>query len=242
MTDLLRYEAVTVSYGGTPVVCDVGFAVQPGELVCLVGPSGCGKSTLMKAAMGLLGPGGAVTSGRILYAGQNLPDLPPKALRRFCGAELGYVFQDAGASFCPVRRIGPQLYEVMTAHAKLTRQECEARARELLARLGLADGARILRSYPFELSGGMQQRVAIAAALLPGPRLLFADEPTSALDGDTRRQVMQELQLARELYGTAIVLATHDGELVQACADQVMELPAASQQLPCGGVACREGS
>ena len=116
--------------------------------------------------MGLLGPGGLVTRGKILYRGENLPDLSHRARRRLNGPELGMIFQSAGSAFCPVRRVGDQLYEMMRAHGPMDKRAFRQQAGALLDRLGLEDGPRILNSYPFELSGGMQQRVGIAAAML----------------------------------------------------------------------------
>ena len=118
------------------------------------GRSGSGKSTLLKAALGLLGTGGLVTRGDIWFQGKDLPDLPERELRRICGAEIGMIFQDAGASLCPVRTIGAQMAESMAAHRKITGAQAKEKALSLFETLQLKDGARIWESYPFELSGG----------------------------------------------------------------------------------------
>ena len=178
MEELLRYDHVDISYNGIPAVQDVSFTLRPGEILGIVGESGCGKSTLLKAAMGLLGSSGMVTRGDIWYKGRNLPDLPARALRKLNGPELGMIFQSAGSSFCPIRTVGAQLYEIMTQHGSATKKEFENCALELLEKLGFEDGRRILRSYPFELSGGMNQRVGICvpAFCLPmnrQPRWMF---------------------------------------------------------------------
>ena len=182
MEALLEYRQTDVCYGGVRAVRGVSFTLHAGEILGVVGESGCGKSTLLRAAMGLLGPGGLVTGGKILYRGENLPDLSHRARRRLNGPELGMIFQSAGSAFCPVRRVGDQLYEMMRAHGPMDKRAFRQQAGALLDRLGLEDGPRILNSYPFELSGGMQQRVGIAAAMLLRPRVLLADEPTAALD------------------------------------------------------------
>ena len=169
MEALLEYRQTDVCYGGVRAVRGVSFTLHAGEILGVVGESGCGKSTLLRAAMGLLGPGGLVTGGKILYRGENLPDLSHRARRRLNGPELGMIFQSAGSAFCPVRRVGDQLYEMMRAHGPMDKRAFRQQAGALLDRLGLEDGPRILNSYPFELSGGMQQRVGIAAAMLLRP-------------------------------------------------------------------------
>lgn len=222
MAELLRYDHVDISYNGFLAVKDVSFTLEPGEILGIVGESGCGKSTLIKAAMGLLGSTGMVTRGDIWYKGKNLPDLPPKELRKLNGPELGMIFQSAGSSFCPIRTIEAQLYETMTEHEKTSKAEFLDRAMELLGKLGFEDGKRILGSYPFELSGGMQQRVGIAAAMLLNPSVLLADEPTSALDVSVQKQVVEEMLLVRETFGTAIILVAHNIGVIGAMADKVL--------------------
>ena len=224
MEELLRYDHVDISYNGFLAVKDVSFTLEPGEILGIVGESGCGKSTLIKAAMGLLGDAGMVTRGDIWYKGKNLPDLPPKELRKLNGPELGMIFQSAGSSFCPIRTVGAQLYETMTEHGKISKAEFLDRAMELLGKLGFEDGKRVLGSYPFELSGGMQQRVGIAAAMLLNPSVLLADEPTSALDVSVQKQVVEELLLVRKTFGTAIVLVSHNIGVIRAMADKVLVL------------------
>ena len=222
MAELLRYDHVDISYNGFLAVKDVSFTLEPGEILGIVGESGCGKSTLIKAAMGLLGSAGMVTRGDIWYKGKNLPDLPPKELRKLNGRSLGMIFQSAGSSFCPIRTIGAQLYETMSEHGGISKPEFHQRAMELLGKLGFEDGNRVLGSYPFELSGGMQQRVGIAAAMLLNPSVLLADEPTSALDVSVQKQVVEEMLLVRDTFGTAIILVAHNIGVIGAMADKVL--------------------
>ena len=132
------------------------------------------------------------------------------------------IFQSAGSSFCPIRTIEAQLYETMTEHEKTSKAEFLDRAMELLGKLGFEDGKRILGSYPFELSGGMQQRVGIAAAMLLNPSVLLADEPTSALDVSVQKQVVEEMLLVRKTFGTAIILVAHNIGVIGAMADKVL--------------------
>ena len=222
MAEILRYDHVDISYNGKLAVGDVSFTLNEGEILGIVGESGSGKSTLIKAAMGLLGPNGLVTRGDIWYKGKNLPDLKEKELRKLCGPEIGMIFQNAGASFCPIRTVGAQLFESMTEHEGVTRDVFRARAVELMGKIGFEDPARILDSYPFELSGGMQQRVGIAAAMLLNPSILLADEPTSALDVSVQKQVVEEMLLVRETFGSSIIIVTHNIGVIGAMADRVL--------------------
>ena len=222
MGEILRYEHVDISYNGVKVIKDVSFTVDEGEILGIVGESGSGKSTLIKAAMGLLGETGLVTRGDIWYKGKNLPDLSPADLRKLNGPELGMIFQYAGSSFCPIRTVGAQLYESMTEHENLTKEAFRVRATELLEKIGFENAQRILDSYPFELSGGMQQRVGIAVAMLLNPSVLLADEPTSALDVSVQKQVVEEMLLVRKTFGTSIVLVTHNIGVIGVMADKVL--------------------
>lgn len=221
---LLEFDHVEVSYDGTPVVHDVSLPVSEGEVVCIVGESGSGKSTLVRAAMGQLGRRGCVTRGDIWYKGESIPDLAPRRMRELCGSELALVFQDCLASLAPIRRIGDQVFEAMGSHRRISREESDGLACKMFERLGLSDPERVLASYPFELSGGMGQRVGIAIALLGEPRVLFADEPTSALDVIAQAQVVRLLARVNRELGTTIVLVTHNMAVVEAMADHVLVL------------------
>lgn len=221
---ILKYDHAEISYGGKTVVQDVSFSLHKGEILGIVGESGSGKSTLLKAALGLLGNSGLVTKGDIRFENQNLPELSEKEMRRIRGAGMGMIFQDAGASFCPIRTIGDQITESMKAHKKISKKEAKAQALQLFEKLNFRDGERIWKSYPFELSGGMNQRVGIAAAMLLSPSVLLADEPTSALDAAAQSQVIQEMQHVREIFGTSILLVSHDIHMVAGAADTLLVL------------------
>lgn len=224
MEDLLRVSSLAVSYNGKKVLSDLTFSLNPGEVLGIVGESGSGKSTILRAILGILGSGGAVTGGEILFSGSNLLGLDEKRMREIRGAGIGMIFQDAGASLCPVRRVGSQMWESMAAHGKITKAQARERALELLENLGFSEAERIWDSYPFELSGGMSQRVGAAMAMLLRPALLLADEPTSALDVDARDQVLEELRRMRDRYHTAMLLVSHDFSVVSALADRVLVL------------------
>lgn len=224
MAALLEYKNVEISFGGTPVVHDLNVSLQPGEILGLVGESGSGKSTIVKAAMGLLGNNGLVTKGDIFFEGKNIPDLSEKELRRIRGAKIGMIFQDAGASLCPIRTIGEQIYESMSAHGQISKTEAKEKALDLFDKLHFKNPARIWNSYPFEMSGGMNQRAGIAIAMLMNPSILLADEPTSALDVSVQKQVVLEMLQLREMFGMAIILVTHDIGVVSAMADSILVL------------------
>ena len=221
---LLDIQHVEISYAGTPVVHDVTLQMQPGEILGIVGESGSGKSTVIKAAMGLLGKNGAVTRGDIYYRGKNVLEAKGEELRKMRGPGMGMIFPTPGASLCPIRRIEEQLYESVLQHEKISRFEVRRRALELFEKMKLRDGERILKSYPFELSGGMNQRVGIMMAMIMNPDLLFADEPTSALDVTVQAQVVREMVKLRELFGTGIAIVTHNIGVVEYMADQIAVL------------------
>ncbi len=218
---LLDVRHVEICYDGEPVVKDVSFQMQSGEILGIVGESGSGKSTLIRAAMGLLGRRGTVTRGDIYYRGQNVIDGKEKEIRKLRGPAMGMIFQNTQSALCPVRTIEDQLYESVQQHEKISRQEIRERAMHLFENMNLTDGERILKSYPFELSGGMNQRVGIMMAMVLKPDLLFADEPTSALDVTVQAQVVKEMMKMREMYGTGIAIVTHNIGVVEYMADQV---------------------
>ena len=224
MEPLLQVEHLTICYNGKTIVQDVSFTVGAGEILGIVGESGSGKSTIIKAAMGLLGTGGMVTRGDIFYRGENVVDMSVKERRRFLGPEMGMVFQDCKSALCPIRTVGKQIYESLSEHEKVTKKEARERAETMMKKIGLHDVERIWNSYPFELSGGMNQRVGICMAMMMKPSLLLADEPTSALDVTVQKQVVEEMQLMRREYGTAMILVTHNIGVVEAMADQVLVL------------------
>lgn len=224
MEPILQYDHVSIAYGSTEVVHDVSFAVAKGHVLCLVGESGSGKTTLLKGAMGLLGAKGLVSHGHIWYQTYDLSDVDRAARQRLNGAKLAMVWQDAGAALCPIRTIGDQCMETVLAHQKMTKEAITERTLHLFHDLGFADGEAIWQSYTFQLSGGMNQRVGIAMALLLQPDIIFADEPTSALDVATQKQVLTMLRTLQQRYGTTIVFVTHDMNVVKFIADDVVVL------------------
>ena len=220
----MKLEHVTICYNGEPVVHDVDLKLNKGEILGVVGESGSGKSTIIKAIMGLLGNEGTVTEGDIWYKGKNVVDMPEKELCRLLGPEIAMVFQDSGAALCPIRTVGDQIYESMREHERISRKECAERAVRMMAKIGLKDGERVLQSYPFELSGGMNQRVGICISMLQNPSLLLADEPTSALDVTIQKQIMELLEDLKEKKGLSFIFICHNLALVQMFCDRVLVL------------------
>lgn len=219
---LLEVSNLTISYDGMPMVRNVSFCLGDGEILGIAGESGSGKSTLIRAIMGILGKEGEILSGEIRYRGKSLTDMPEKERQLLRGKEMGMVFQDSKASLCPVRKIGPQILDMMRAHGKISKKEAYAKAAGIMEKTGLTNPGRILNSYPFELSGGMNQRVGICMAMLLNPGLLLADEPTSALDVTVQKQVVEELLLMRKEYGTSMILVTHNIGVLHKMADQIL--------------------
>lgn len=224
MESLLKLEHVTICYNGEPVVHDVDLELNKGEILGVVGESGSGKSTIIKAIMGLLGNEGMVTEGDIWYKGKNIVDMQEKELRRLLGPEIAMVFQNSGSALCPIRTVGDQIYESMREHERISRKECAERAVRMMAKIGLKDGERVLQSYPFELSGGMNQRVGICISMLQNPALLLADEPTSALDVTIQKQIMELLEDLKEKNGLSFIFICHNLALVQMFCDRVLVL------------------
>ena len=223
MGSLLKLEHVTICYNGEPVVHDVDLELNKGEILGVVGESGSGKSTIIKAIMGLLGNEGMVTEGDIWYKGKNVVDMPEKELRRLLGPEIAMVFQDSGAALCPIRTVGDQIYESMREHERISRKECAERAVRMMAKIGLKDGERVLQSYPFELSGGMNQRVGICISMLQNPSLLLADEPTGNLDPTNSWEIMKLLEEANDR-GTTVLVVTHNQEIVNEMNERVITM------------------
>lgn len=218
---LLILENVNVDYGNAPILRDITMVVKPGEIVGVVGESGSGKSTAIYATLGILGKGGKVVNGTITYDGRDLKNMAPEAKRALRGSELSLIAQDPVTSFHPIRKIRSELYELVSAHGGMTRQQAEEEMLRAMEKISLRDGQRILSHYAFELSGGMCQRTSIAMAMVLKPRILFADEPTSALDVTVQKQVVEEMMKIRDDSGTAIFMVSHNMGVVAHMSDYI---------------------
>jgi oligopeptide/dipeptide ABC transporter ATP-binding protein len=197
----------------------VSFALERGEALGIVGESGSGKSAIAQSIMRLIEPPGRIAGGRILLDGEDLLAMPAEAMRRVRGARISMIFQDPTSTLNPVLPVGEQIAELLRHHADLSPRAAKARVVEMLESVGIANAAARYRSYPHEMSGGMQQRVIIACALILHPELVIADEPTTALDVTVQAQILDLLRrLQASERNTAIILITHDlGVVAQMC-------------------------
>jgi oligopeptide/dipeptide ABC transporter ATP-binding protein len=198
----------------------VSFDLHPGEILGIVGESGCGKSTLALSLLNLVPHPGFIESGEVLFNGRNVLEMSDPELRDLRGRDISMIFQDPVAGLNPVLSVGDQVQEIITAHRGADRREARRIAVELLNHMGLADPERVASRYPFQLSGGMAQRVMIATAMALEPAILIADEPTSALDMTVQAQILEELRKLRD-QGVAILLITHDLGVIAQMADRV---------------------
>lgn len=207
--------------GTLHAVQDVDLAIQPGETLCVVGESGCGKSMMSLAIMRLLPRAAKLTAARIALQDKDIMTLSEPAMSDLRGDRIAMIFQEPMTSLNPVFTIGDQLTETLLRHRDVSRREAEARAIELLELVGISGAAGRLGQFPFQLSGGLRQRVMIAMALMCEPELLIADEPTTALDVTIQAQILGLLKKIQRELGTAILLITHDLGMVARIADSV---------------------
>lgn len=194
--------------------------VAPGEILAIVGESGSGKSVTGLSILGLHGKNARV-SGEAKMAGQNLLALDAEALRSFRGRRIAMIFQEPMTALNPVFTVGYQIFEILSLHAGLKGEAAEERAIQLFQKVGIPEPALRLKSYPFQLSGGMRQRILIAMAIAAGPELIIADEPTTALDVTIQAQILRLLREINETEKTAMMFITHDLGIVAKLAHRV---------------------
>lgn len=207
---MLEIQNITICYKDRPTVKNFSMTLKQGEIASLVGESGSGKTTVIRAVLGLLAGGGKVTEGDILFEGMSLLKNTPDQWRKLRGTDISMIFQDSGAMLNPIRKIGDVFAEYIRTHETISKEEAWKKGIQMLERMRLPSGDNIMNSYPFQLSGGMRQRVGIAMAMTFQPKLLLADEPTSALDVTTQAQIVRQMMELREEYGTSIIMVTHN--------------------------------
>jgi ABC-type dipeptide/oligopeptide/nickel transport system ATPase component len=224
---LLAVENLSVEFpldsgGVVQAVKGVSFTLAAGERLGIVGESGSGKSVTATTIMGLLDSAARVGSGSIRFKGRDLIGLSERALNRVRGRGMAMIFQDASTALNPVFRVGWQIEEAILLHQPVSRDEARHMALELLRMVNIAEPERVAQSYPFEISGGMQQRAMIAIAFSCRPDLLIADEPTTALDVTTQAQILRELDALIARLGTGVILISHDLGVIAEFTDHVL--------------------
>lgn len=219
---MIEIKNVTISYGDRPTVKNFSMALKKGEIASIVGESGSGKTTVIRAVLGLLPGGGKVTEGDILFEGKSLLENTAEEWRNLRGTDMSMIFQDSGAMLNPIRKIGSVFVEYIRTHEKISRKAAWEKGREMLEQMRLPSSDNIMKSYPFQLSGGMRQRVGIAMAMTFQPKLLLADEPTSALDVTTQAQIVRQMMELRDEWGTSIIMVTHNLGVAAYMSDQIL--------------------
>ncbi|MBV1851326.1 ABC transporter ATP-binding protein [Catellatospora tritici] len=222
LTDVRIHDAVN----DRDVVHGVSFELTPGKVVGIVGESGSGKTLTCRAVLGILPQHFSVTGGAIELAGRDTSRLTPREWTGLRGSTVGAVFQDPASYLNPSMRIGAQIAEVVRVKQRLTRREARRRAIELLSAVRLREPELVYRQYPHELSGGMLQRVLIAAAIAADPQLLIADEATTALDVTVQAEILDLLTDLRERTGMALIVVSHDLAVVAQLCDEVLVMRA----------------
>lgn len=208
---LLDVKNLDISYGSKLTVSGVNIQLDKGEILSIVGESGSGKTTVIRAVMGCLPGRGHVSGGSITFDGSDMLKNTREDWRKISGSEMSMIFQDSGNMINPIRRIGEQFTDYILAHApQKSKAEAAEMAKDMLNKVRLPNPQNIMNSYPFELSGGMRQRVGIAMAMIFSPSLLLADEPTSALDVTTQAQIIRQIVDVRNEYNAAVILVTHN--------------------------------
>jgi peptide/nickel transport system ATP-binding protein len=224
-TPLLAVDRLRVEFptrrGTLVAVHDVSFEIARGEVLGVVGESGAGKSITGAAIIGLIDPPGRIAGGEVRLEGRRLDGLPPEAMRRIRGREIGAIFQDPLTSLNPLYTVGRQIVETVRTHLPMSERQARDRAVALLEEVGIPAAARRIDHYPHQFSGGMRQRVVISLALAAMPKLIIADEPTTALDVSIQAQIIQVLKRLARDHGTAVMLVTHDMGVIAETADRV---------------------
>jgi len=205
------------------VLSDVSFNLGYGETLGIVGESGCGKSMTALSIMNMIpNPPGRISSGSIYLNNEDLLKAPKQRLNEIRGNEISMIFQEPMTSLNPVFTIGNQLIETIIKHKKISKKEAKEKANDLLAQVQIPSPQNKLKEFPYQLSGGMRQRVMIAMALACNPKIIIADEPTTALDVTVQAQIFDLLHEIKEKFSTSIILITHDFGVITEMADKVM--------------------
>ena len=220
--------------GVVRAVNGVSFNLEPGKILGIVGESGSGKSVTAYSIMRILSENGGITGGQVLYKGQDITKWSEKQMQAFRGKCCSIIFQDPMTSLNPVFTIGNQLMEAITLHTDRNKEQAKARAIEMLSLVGINEPEKRIKQYPYELSGGMRQRVMIAMALACEPDILIADEPTTALDVTIQAQILELMQDLQKKLGMAIIIVTQDLGVIASMCDEIIVMY--------GGRVCERGT
>ena len=220
--------------GEVMAVNGVSFNLAKGKILGIVGESGSGKSVTAYSIMQILDQNGRVTEGEILYKGEDILKFSKKELHDFRGKKCSIIFQDPMTSLNPVFTVGYQMNEMILLHSDRSKKEATARTIELLQMVGVNEPEKRFKQYPYELSGGMRQRVMIAMALASEPDILIADEPTTALDVTIQAQILELMKSLQEKMGMAIIIVTHDLGVIASMCDEIIVMY--------GGRVCERGT
>lgn len=220
---LLEVNNLDISYGDKLTVAGANLELDRGEILSIVGESGSGKTTVIRAIMGCLPGAGHVSGGSIMFDGKNILANSHEDWRQMYGKEMSMIFQDSGNMINPIRRIGEQFIDYIQTHApEKSKSQANEMAIGMLTNVNLPNPENIMNCYPFELSGGMRQRVGIAMAMIFSPKLLLADEPTSALDVTTQAQIIRQIVDVRNEYNAAVIIVTHNLGVASYVSNKIM--------------------
>jgi len=226
MDEILKVENLHTyfhTYRGTlKALTDVSFSLYPGEILGLVGETGCGKSVTARSIIRLIKEPGKIEKGKIIYKDKDLLMLSEEEMRSIRGKEISMIFQEPMTSLNPVLKIGTLMSEVIMVHKRINRKKALKIAKKMLKEVKMPDPEGVLNKYPFELSGGMRQRIMIAMALSSNPEILIADEPTTALDVTIQGQILKLIIELSQKRRTSVLLITHDLGVVANVADRVI--------------------
>ena len=226
---LLEVKNLHIQYAGTEMVHGISFSLDSGEVLSLVGESGSGKTSVIRAVLGCLPHEGRVNEGEIIFSGVNMLKNTPKMWRDISGRNISMIFQDSGSMMNPIRTIGSQFVEYILEHSSMDPQKAEKEAKEMLDKMQLPNPDTIMDSFPFELSGGMRQRVGVAMAMFFRPQLLLADEPTSALDVTTQAIILVTHNLGVATYMSDKIMVMQNGHVVEeGTSEAIIENPQAN--------------
>jgi ABC-type dipeptide/oligopeptide/nickel transport system ATPase component len=204
------------------IVKGISFHIKKGKITCIVGESGSGKSITVTSMIKMLPKNALISDGSILFHGQDLTKMTEKEIREIRGKKIFTVFQNPMNCFNPSLTMETQIYDLISSNIKIGRGEFEIEFCQIMKNVNLENAAAILKQYPFQLSGGMLQRMMIAAAIFMKPDIIIADEPTTALDVTTQKEILRQFKLIQKKYNTTILMITHDFGVVAEIADEVL--------------------